>query len=110
MFLNQKTTGDLSSVAWGSKERPSTNEVHDMSNIPAAIKLEFPDLIQKHSGSGFIRPRFTGDATLYDYGYFWENLDGDRFYFETYEAAAHDVAQDMDFTEHEASEILFRNH
>ena len=61
-----------------------------MSIISQAIAKEFPDLVQQDEAGNF----------------YWENLDGDRFTFGTFEAAAEDVALDMAFYEDEAKRVL----
>ncbi len=57
-----------------------------------------PGFIQRgEDNPPFIRPEWTGDSTVYQAGWFWENLDGDRFYFPTREAAAEDAAPSLDY-------------
>jgi hypothetical protein len=80
-----------------------------MSKISEAIAVAYPDVVHKCDGTPFIRPAWTGDTHEYVGGYYWENMVGDRFYFETFEAAAEDVARDMAFYETEADSILAEN-
>lgn len=70
------------------------------SNL-AAIKRIFPDLIVKADGTPYKRPAFTDDETIYRHGYYWENCDGDRFYFKTAAECADDVAPEIDLTDKE---------
>lgn len=78
-----------------------------MSNkIVEAVRKAYPDYIREHSGPPYKRPEFTGDDTLYGKGFYWENFDYDRFYFDTYDAAALDFATETGLYEAEADEIL----
>ena len=43
----------------------------------------YPDAIKRHTGPPFVRPAFTNDPTRYESGFYWENIEQDRFYFET---------------------------
>jgi hypothetical protein len=74
--------------------------------IVRAVEVGFAGDVREHYGVPFKRPDFTGDDTLYDSGFFWENLDGDRFYFDTFAEAAMDFANEIDLREDEARFIL----
>lgn len=76
-----------------------------MSKISDAMKIAYPGSILEGS-KPFVRPEWTNDLTVYTTGFYWENLDGDRFYFDTYEEAAEDLATDMGFYEDEAIAVL----
>ncbi len=76
-----------------------------MSIISDAIKIAYPAAVCIGSAP-FVRPEWTNDRTVYTTGFYWENLDGDRFYFDTYEEAAEDLATDMAFYEDEARAVL----
>jgi hypothetical protein len=77
-----------------------------MDIFVAAIRKAFPKVICEHSGPPFKRPDFTGDDTLYDKGFYWENFDYDRFYFPTYDSAALDFATEIGMHENEAISIV----
>ncbi len=77
-----------------------------MSIWSDAVKIAYPGSVQKSDGAPFTRPKWTCDRIVYDEGYYWENLDGDRFYFDTFEEAAEDIAIDMGMKKDEALEIL----
>ena len=80
-----------------------------MTLIEQAVRIEYPLDIVKAAGTPFIRPANTGDSTVYTEGYYYENADGDRFYFDTYAEAAEDLAIEIGMTKEEAAEIIERN-
>lgn len=49
----------------------------------------------------FVKETFPSLIKQDEKGFYWANLDDDRFYFKTYEAAALDVAQDMGISNEE---------
>lgn len=63
-----------------------------MTSLLDRLNAEFPGFIVKADGTPFRRPDWTGDRKVYSTGWYWRNLDGDRFYFETAEACAEDAA------------------
>ena len=72
----------------------------------AAIGIAYPDSIVKADGTPFVRPAFTEDDTVFTTGFYWTNLDGDSFYFDSYAGAAADLAQDIGMDEAEAREVI----
>lgn len=79
-----------------------------MSKISDALAIAYPEAV-KQGTKPFVRPAWTGDKTVYTTGWYWENCEGDRFYFDTFEAAAEDLATDMAFYEDEADSVLESN-
>lgn len=66
-----------------------------MADLLTRLNVEFPGLIVKADGSPFTRPAWTGDTKVYSNGWYWQNADGDRFYFDTAEACAEDAAPSL---------------
>lgn len=79
-----------------------------MSKITDAIRIAYPDSMRFHEPTDppFKRPGWTGDPTEYTTGWYWTNVDDDRFYYDTYEEAAEDFAFEIDFDEEEAENVL----
>ena len=77
------------------------------SVLEQAIDAAWPDSIRRGDGKPFVRPAVVGGGTITNTtGYYWENLDGDRFYFTDRTACAEDLAVDISLDETEAHEIL----
>lgn len=67
-----------------------------MTNIfYTAIEIDYPGTIKRSIRKG--RP------------YYWQNIDGDKFFFESGEEAARDVAQDMGYSHAEAVVTLMKH-
>ncbi len=71
-------------------------EFADLSGGARRMVEECPGFI-KPVTRPFTRPEWTEDATVYSEGWFWQNLNGDRFVFPTFEEAAEDAATDLGY-------------
>lgn len=78
--------------------------------IGRAMSIAYPRAIQESDGTPFRRPAFTHDRKVYGKlpsdRFFWQNEDGDRFYFSTYDEAAQDLAVDIGMDNEEAREVI----
>lgn len=74
--------------------------------IAKAVRIAFPDSIKEHSGEPFKRPAWTEDGRSYTSGFYYENLDADRFYFDTFDEAAEDFAVEIGMDEAEADQVV----
>lgn len=72
-----------------------------------AINIVYPGAIMKGDGLPFKRPyehgEYAADETT---GFYYENIDGDRFYFETAEECAEDLATEIEMDEAEARVVV----
>lgn len=79
-----------------------------MSKISTAIRIAFPEDIQFHEAwePPFTRPGATRDLTVYTTGWWYWLAEGDRRYFDSYEDAAEAFAQEIEFDDDEAEQVL----
>jgi hypothetical protein len=68
------------------------------ADCAAFMRRAYPGAVKAHTGAPFIRPAFTNDRREYSSGFYWGNGEADRFYFDTENAAAADICQDMGVT------------
>jgi hypothetical protein len=53
----------------------------------------------------FVRATFPNCILKDAKGFYWANLDGDRFYFDTWESAAEDFAAEIAVTDEERASV-----
>ena len=76
--------------------------------IARAIARAYPGLIETADGTPYTRPSWTDDTTVYRDGFYWQNgmSPPDRFYFDSFDEAAEDVAMSLGFDDEEAERVL----
>lgn len=81
---------------------------HDAGKLfLAAIEIAYPGFIRRGDGKPFVRPHGAGVYEASETtGWYYSNLDNDRFYFGSPEEAAEDCALEMDMDLAEAKTIV----
>jgi hypothetical protein len=76
------------------EDMPKAHRQRGQRPIMGKIEQDVRDAIIEADGTPFVRPAWTNDKTIYTTGFYWEGLDGDRYYFETREEAERDLASE----------------